>query len=234
MSASLLSARFLTLAFAVSGLVWGMSTLPRSEASDDLRDTGNQLLRSETFAPKALARTLESPAFRNLSDCDTPAQTTLLLIEARVSEAALRLGAVADFDQHSRSIESRSSRMLACAPRQSFVWLMKFTQAILRGQLDDRAFDLLAMSYEISPNEAWISIRRNNVAVPLLLVFPEHLREEALLDFQRLVRGYFQEEAARLYLGASPQIRLLIQASIDKLEPYRQKAFWDTVHKINS
>ena len=234
MSPSLLSARCLTIFLAVMGLAWGFSILPKSEASDDLRDTQNQLLRSETFAPKTLTRTLESPAFRNLSDCDAPAQIALLLIEARVAEASLRAGAVTDFDRLSKAVESRSDRILACAPRQSFAWLVKFSQAVLRGQLDEQSFNLLFMSYETSPNEAWISIRRNNVAIPLLLVLPERLKEEALTDFRRLMNGDFREEAARLYLAASQAIRPLLQASIEKLEADRQKVFWETVYRIKS
>lgn len=229
MRPSLLSARCLTLVLAVAGLAWGCFVLPKSEASDDLRDTLGQFLRSETFAPKALARTLESPAFRDLSDCDTPAQTALLLMEARMAETSLRTGVVADFDRFSKAAESRSDRILACAPRQSFVWLVKFSQAILRGKLDERSFDLLAMSYDTSPDEAWISIRRNNVIVPLLLVLPERLKEQALTDFQRLIKGNFRLEAARLYQAASPPIRALLQASIEKLDPLRQQAFWDAV-----
>lgn len=234
MSPSLFSVRFLTLVVAAAGLAWGLVTLPGSEASDDLLDVESQLLRSETFTPKALARTLKTPAFEKLSNCDVPAQIALLLIEARVSEATLRAGAVNDFDLHSASIDSRSDRVLACAPRQSFVWLMKFSQAILRGQLDERSFAFLAMSYETSPDEGWVTIRRNNVAVPLLLVFPEPLKEKALSDFQRLVKGGFNEEAGRLYQGASPPIRSLLQASVEQLESYRQKSFWDAVHRVGS
>ncbi len=234
MSPSLFSARFLTLVFAAIGLVWGLFILPKSEASDDLRDMESQLRRSETFAPKALARKLASSASLSLSDCDTPSQTALLIMEMRVSEADLRAGAVAEFDRRSKSSESRSERMLTCAPRQSFIWLVKFSQAILHGQFDERSFGLLTMSYETSPNEGWISIRRNIVTVPLLLVLPEHLQEKALDDYQGLVRGGFLNEAARLYLEATPPVRLLLQASIEKLESYRQKAFWDTVHKASS
>lgn len=234
MASSPLLARLLALAVAAAGLAWGLTILPRSEASDELLDLQSQLLRSETFTPRALARTLETPSFKKLGDCDVPAQTALLLMEARVSEATLRAGAVADFDQHSRSIDSRADKVLACAPRQSFVWLMKFSQAVLRGQLDERSFVFLEMSYDTSPHEGWIIIRRSNVTVPLLQVLPEPLKAKALSDFQQLVKSDFNEEAGRLYRVASPPSRTLIQTSVEQLEPYRQKSFWQAVHRIGS
>ncbi len=67
-----------------------------------------------------------------------------------------------------------------------------------------------------------------------MMVFPEPLKEKALSDFQRLVKGGFNEEAGRLYQGASPPIRLVIQASVEQLESYRQKSFWEAVHRVGS
>src|SRR5205807_2417231 len=83
---------------------------------------------------------------------------------------ALRSGTVTEFDQRIKSLETRSIRVLSCTPRQSFVWLLAFQLEVLQGALDQHSFDLLAMSYETSPNEAWISIRRVLAAMPLVLV----------------------------------------------------------------
>jgi hypothetical protein len=83
------------------------------------------------------------------------------------------------------------------------------------------------MSYQTSPNEAWIAIRRIMVAIPLVLIMPDRLKEEVLGEFQQLVRDGFAREVALPYSSASTSIRALLQARIERLDPGQQKQFWD-------
>jgi hypothetical protein len=216
------------------GLVWGIYTLPQSEAADEFWDLESRLLRFETFSPTSSTRILESQASQNLSACDTHSQRAMLLIEMPLAEAALRSGATNVFDQHIQSLEARSRRILSCAPRESFVWLLMFNLEVLHGRLNEYSFNLLAMSYETSPNEAWISIRRTTVAMPLVLLAPEPVRQEILSEFQQLVRNGFVDDAARSYLIASGPIRSLLQTQIDQLDLARQQAFSDALRKRRS
>ncbi len=226
--------RTLTLAIGCLALVWGIFALPRSEAADDLRDIESRLLRSEAFSRASLTQTLESQISRDLSPCDTHSQKALLLMEMPLAEAALRSGAAAEFDRHIQSLETRSRKVLGCAPRESFVWLLAFDLEVLHGRLNEQSFDLLAMSYETSPNEAWISIRRIIVAMPLILVAPEPVRQKILSEFQQLIRNGFVDDAARCYFTASSPIRSLLQAQIEQFDLPRQKNFSDALQKIRS
>jgi hypothetical protein len=226
--------RTLTLAIGCLALVWAILALPRSEAADDLRDIESRLLRSEAFNRASLTQTLESQISRDLSPCDTHSQRALLLMEMPLAEAALRSGAAAEFDRHVQSLEARSRQVLGCAPRESFVWLLAFDLEVLHGRLNEQSFDLLAMSYETSPNEAWISIRRIIVAMPLVLVAPEPVRKKILFEFQQLIRNGFVDDAARCYFTASSSVRSLLQAQIEQLELPRQKDFSDALQKIHS
>jgi hypothetical protein len=215
-------------------LVWAILALPRSEAADDLRDIEGRLLRSETFSRTSLTQTLESQMSHDLSPCDTHSQRALLLMEMPLAEAALRSGAAAEFDRHVQSLEARSRQVLGCTPRESFVWLLVFDLEVLHGRLNTQSFDLLAMSYETSPNEAWISIRRIIVAMPLVLVAPEPVRQKILFEFQKLIRNGFVDDAAHCYFIASLSIRSLLQAQIEQLDLPRQKKFSDALQKISS
>ena len=215
-------------------MVWGIFAVPRSEAADDLRDIEGRLLRSETFSRTSLTQTLESQMSHDLSPCDAHSQRALLLMEMPLAEAALRSGAAAEFDRHVQSLEARSRQVLGCAPRESFVWLLAFDLEVLHGRLNEQSFDLLAMSYETSPNEAWISIRRIIVAMPLVLVAPEPVRQKILFEFQQLIRNGFVDDAARCYFAASSPIRSLLQAQIEQFDLPRQKNFSDALQKIRS
>jgi hypothetical protein len=226
--------RILTLAIGCLGLVWGIFALPRSEAADDFRDIESRLLGSQTFNRASLTKMLESQASQNLSPCDTHSQRALLLMEMPLAEAALRSGAAGEFDRRIQSLEARSRQVLGCAPRESFVWLLAFDLEVLHGRLNEQSFDLLAMSYETSPNEAWISIRRIIVAMPRVLVAPEPIRKKILFEFQQLIRNGYVDDAARCYFTASSSIRSLLQAQIEQLDLPRQKNFSDALQKIRS
>jgi hypothetical protein len=226
--------RVLTVTIACVGLVWGIVALPGSEAADDFRDIESRLLRFETFNRTALTQILESQASASLSECDTHSQRAMLLMEMPLAEAALRSGTADEFDRRIQSLESRSKRILGCAPRESFVWLLAFNLEVLHGRLDRQAFDLLAMSYDTSPNEAWISIRRTMVAMPLLPIAPVPVQQRVLFEFQQLVRFGFAGEAARSYSTASEATRRLLQARVEQLDVARQKAFSDALQKLRS
>jgi len=229
-----LVARAATLVLGCLGLVWGIYTLPWSEAVDEFQDLESHLLSFETFSQTFLTRTLDSETSRYLNPCDTHSQRAMLLLEMPLADAALRTGAAAEFDRRIRSLESRSREILSCSPRDSFAWLIAFDLEVMHGLLDEHSFNLLAMSYETSPNEAWIAIRRIFVAMPLVLVAPEPVRQKTLHEFQQLIQHGFVDEAARSYLIASGSIRSLLQSRVEQLDLPRQKAFSDTLQKLRS
>ena len=133
-----------------------------------------------------------------------------------------------------RSSEARSRQVLGCTPRESFVWLLAFNLEVLHGRLNEQSFNLLAMSYETSPNEAWISIRRIIVATPLVLAAPEPVRQKILFEFQRLIRNGFEDDAARSYFTAPGSVRSLLQTQIEQLDLPRQKKFSDALQRLRS
>jgi hypothetical protein len=230
----LVTRQVLTFAIGCLGLVWGIFILPSSEATDALRDFEDHLLRAETFNRTILTERLESSASQSLSACDSHSQTALLLIEMSLAETALRSGAASEFDQRVHSLESRSRRILSCTPRESFVWLLVFNLDVLHGVLNEHSFKLLAMSYETSPNEAWISIRRILVAAPLLRIAPEPLQRTIFAEFRQLIRDGFVTDAARAYLSAPLLVRSSLQTNIEQLNAPQQKAFLNALQNLRS
>jgi hypothetical protein len=216
------------------GLFWGMSNVARGQASDDFRDIESRLLRFEAFSRTWSIATIESAAEWDLDVCDNHAQRALMLIEIPLADAALQSGTVQEVDRRARSLETRARQSLGCTPRDSFVWLLLFGIETGHGVLDERSFDLLAMSYETSPKEAWIAIRRIILAIPVIRVAPEPVRQRALDEFQNLIRSGFVEAPARSYLNASPSTRSLLQPRIDQLDPRSRAHFSEALQKLGS
>ncbi len=228
----LLVLRCLTTVIGCAGLAWGVFNVPRGEAADDFRELETRLLQFETFNQTTAASALASALSWDLSACDNHAQRALLLMEIPLADAALRSGAARDYDERVQSLESRARRALGCTPRDSFVWLVLFGLETGHGILDNHAFDLLAMSYETSPNEAWIAVRRITLAIPVVRSAPEPMRERILGEFQELIRNGFVELPARAYLRASGPTRALLQSRLNELDASRQRAFSDALEKL--
>jgi len=223
----------LTVAFGCLGLVWGAASLEQSIVAADFWDVEAQLLRFENFSHAASVRTLESAAAQSLSPCDSHSQRALLLMELPLADADLRSGATSDFDRRVQSLETRTRRMLSCTPRDSFAWLVAFGLEARRG-VTARSFDMLAASYETSPLEAWIGLRRMIVAIPLTLSAPEPIQRMILDEFQHLVRNRFVEIPARLYFNASSDIRKLLDSRIEQLSPSSKRLFSEELAKLRS
>lgn len=224
----------LTAATGCLSLIWAVSVLPRSEAVDPYRGFERHLLRSEAFDLATLRQATEREATRGLHTCDTHSQRALLLMEMPLAEAALRSGDAVKFDQLVERLDIRSKGILSCAPRDSFAWLVLFALEVLHGRLTEHTFDLLATSYENSPNEAWISVRRIVVAMPVVLLADKPLRMKILKEFQLLVRNRLVDDAARSYAGASQPVRSLQLDQIGELDPAQRRAFSEALLKYGS
>ncbi len=210
LSFQLLALRSLTVVVGCLGFLWGVSNIARGEGSDVFWDIEARLLRFEVFSRASSIAVLESAAGQDLNPCDNHAQRALMLIETRARQT------------------------LGCTPRDSFVWLLLFGMEIEHGILDEHSFDLLAMSYETAPNEAWIAIRRIVVAMPVVRVAPEPIQQKVLMEFQDLIRHGFVEASARSYWDASASTRSLLQSRIDQLDPRSQRNFSDALQKLRS
>jgi len=80
---------------------------------------------------------------------------------------------------------------------------------------------LLRLSYRLGPNEGWISLRRNRLALALYEQLPPDLAGRSLVEFAGLVRSRFYEEAVDIFVsaGAPPRDKLISRlAELDELD----------------
>jgi hypothetical protein len=214
------------------GMAWGISGFARGAAADYFEDVEGRLLSFESYSAEAAGEMLDSAMAQALSDCDNHAQRSLLLLELPLADAALKAGATADFDRRMRSIEQRARRVLACTPRDPLFWLVLFGLDVQHGDRDRHTFDLLATSYETSPHEGWIGLRRAMVTIPIIQIVPDPLREQVLAEFQNLIRDKLPEIPARLYLGASDSTRAILRPRIGRLDAESRQAFASMLQQL--
>lgn len=217
---------------ALAGLYWGVEAAVRGTANEDFREIESHLLRYERYRPAAAVEILQSSAAREASPCEAHIQRALLLLEIPLADATLRSGLAQEYDRHAESLERRARQLLSCIPRDSLAWLVVFGLAIQHGLVDEHSFELLATSYETSPNEAYIAVRRVPLAIPVVGSAPEPIRRKVLTEFRNLVRGGFLDVSAATYLKAPQRTRALLQAEIGQLDARSQQRFSETLEDL--
>jgi hypothetical protein len=85
------------------------------------------------------------------------------------------------------------------------------------------------MSYDTSPNEAWLSMRRITVAIPVVLAAPELLQRMIFSEFQGLIKNRMVEIPARIFSNAHAPIQALLRSRILELDPRYQRLFYDAL-----
>ena len=146
-------------------------------------------------------RMLDSAACQDLSACDNHAQQG----DHAPGNSACGCCAAIRGRQRIRSAHPVSRGSLQthpelCATRIHSFGSCCFGLENLHGLLNEHSFNLLAMSYETSPNEAWISVRRIVVAIPVVLFAPDPIAK-ILTEFQQLIRHGFFECRPLLFEG---------------------------------
>jgi hypothetical protein len=217
---------------ALVGLCWGIGNVVRGTTDEDFREIEAHLLRYESYRPAAAAEALESPAAREASPCEAHIQRALLLLEIPLADAALHAGLTEEFDRRTESLEQRARRLLSCVPRDSLAWLVEFGLAVQHGVIDEHSFELLATSYDTSPHEAYIAVRRIPLAIPVIGSAPGPIRQRILTEFRNLVRDGFLDIPAQAYLKAPEKIRTQLQTEIGQLDARSQRRFSDTLQSL--
>jgi hypothetical protein len=220
------------LLIGIAGLTWSGLNARRASAIDRFEILEQQLVQFRSFEPTESAAELTGRHAASVTACDTRAQRALVLLEIPLADAALRSGLVGDYDRRSAEIRSRAKSTLACSPRDSFAWMILFGSAVQAGKLDPAAFDLLRSSYDASPNEAWISIRRTALAVPVASIAPEPIQKKIVAEWRTLIESGYIEMPAQAYVRSHQSVRDLLDAEIERFDRSTRAQFRVAVHKL--
>ena len=138
------------------------------------------------------------------------------IVRLHEAENAFVTGDRRKIQDASAAARSAIQRSLSSSPRDAFLWFaLSWLNLIQQGDpRDTSAF--LRLSYQTGPNEGWVSLRRNNVALITFALLDPDLKDKALSEFQEMANVYsFIPVVARLIAGTDPafQEQLLLALS---------------------
>ena len=115
---------------------------------------------------------------------------------------------------------------LACAPANSFAWLILFWLDAAKHGLRPDNLTYLRLSYALSPNEEWIALWRNRLALAVFPQLPADLADDAINEFIELVHtGQLFQQTATLFARAVPTVQKRIVTQLNTLQSIQREAF---------
>ena len=114
--------------------------------------------------------------------------------------------------------------VLAIKPTESFFWLMLYSLLVTRNGFDQEAIRFLDRSYLLGPNEGWIALRRNRLALAVFPMLGVSTQQLVVSEFAGLVDSGFVEDAAINLTAVGWKYRAALLAGLSRTKKTSREA----------
>jgi len=228
-----LAARAFVVALAAIAVGWAASTLPLMARQRAVVNIAKHIIQGDAFKDDALNAMLPVVDAQQDGKWTHPSVlSSAAIIKLRVLERAIADGDQAAIDRQMTAVNRTIRISLTETPADPFLWLVLFWLENTQNGFSRDHLKYLQMSYALGPNEGWIAVRRNRLA---LAVFPQltpELREHALVEFARLVDSNFIAEAADILTGPGWPIRGQLLPRLRDVADVNRQIFAKRVYRL--
>ena len=214
-----LVARLFTVGLGLLAIGWAGFVAPAAWRQASAAPLGNKIVFGERFKAGVLEDYLASaPPDAGDRLCRPLTGRTLAVARLRLAEEALSDGDGGLIGQTEAAGEAALRRSLACTPTDSFLWFALFWMANSREGFQPDHLKFLRLSYRTGPNEGWLAIRRNRLAIAIYPALPDDLKQAAAGEFVQLVKSDLITAAANILAGPGTPIRGLLLSRLHGLD----------------
>jgi hypothetical protein len=226
-----LCVRIFTFALAFLAVGWGVTAFPIFWRQSSIEQVARRIINGEPFTREALdSQMVAAKAAENETYCRPAGIRSAAIIQIRMAEQALGSGDQSAIDSAFLDLEGAVRGSLACNPADPFLWLSLFWATNTRNAPSPTHFEYLRLSYELGPNEAWIAVTRNRIALALYATLPVDLRKRAVLEFVSLIKTGLPQLAADIFIGPGWPVRDILLAEVANLDEASRTAFQRSLH----
>jgi hypothetical protein len=214
-----LGVRVATVSLGLAAVGWGSFAAPSAWRQASTAPLATKIVAGERFKPGILERSIER-AKPDLPDgiCQPVTLRTLAVVRLRLAEEAITAGDRRSIDQTQSDGEAALRLSLSCTPTDPFLWFALFWLQNSRRGLQEDNFRALRMSYRVGPNEGWVSLRRNRIAIAVYPGLPSDLKQAATDEFVQLVKSDLITDAADILAGPGRPVSSMLLARLQGIE----------------
>jgi hypothetical protein len=204
-------------------IAWAVFAYPTLRHETAFAAASQHILSGEQYSASELSNLRSELDASSDFSFRPSALNDVAVVRLRLVEAALASGqpSAADLDGLQKSIDVA----LAHNPTLSFLWLTDYwLQQIRRGSAGaDLGF--LRMSYLTGPNEGWIAVKRNPIALGVFPSLPDELQGSVIGEFAGLVRSWLYQDAANILAGPGWPVRERLLDGLAQLSEGHRRGF---------
>jgi hypothetical protein len=220
-------ARILTAICGLSSVAWAASTIPSYRAESAFTSSARHILSMDKYSPGQLNELKQSVDAAPIGLLRASALTDIAIIRLRLAEVGVASGKAELAAAGLNDLDPAVSAALAANPSSSFLWLTQYWSQSERTGDAKPAIKYLRMSYLLGPNEGWIALRRNPLALSAFSSLPPELSEQTLSEFVRLVRSRLYTEAVNILAGPGWAIRDRLASRLADIDEEKRRQFAD-------
>lgn len=214
----------------LAALLWGLFYFPVSWSGMEILSIAGRIVEGHSFRAADLsaeARKLE--AIDNATLCNARLMRASAVIRLQIAEKGLADRDRANEDQGLRDAARSVYAALRCVPSDAFLWTALYWIDSVTGGASARKYDYLRMSYEWAPNEGWIAVRRNPLALAEYDNLPSDLQLRAEQEFQTIVRSGLIPQAADTLISVTAGTRTRLLARVAAVDQPRRVELADAL-----
>jgi hypothetical protein len=225
------AARIFTLALGIVATSWGAATIPIFWRQSSTEQVARHILAREPYTRQALASQLPSVELAEQQTYCLPAGVrSAAIIRFRMLEQAMADGDRSAIDGALYDAQVAMRRSLSCSPADPFLWLGLFWVTNAREGFNSKNFEFLRLSYELGPNEGWIAVTRNPIALAMFASLPDDIKGMAISEFLAFIKTGLAERAADIFIGPGWHVRDVLLTRMPILDIASRRVFAKSLH----
>lgn len=218
-------ARLLVGAFAAAAFVWAVFVTPIFWSNEGIARAASHIIAGEIYNPETMDALNASFEHTQGAVFRSSLLNNGAIIQLRNAENAIAAGDPKTIDEKLTTLDRSVNDALDNGPSDPFLWLIGFWLSNKRDGYTPEHLRYLQMSYDLGPQEGWIAVKRNQLALGLYAVLSDKLKTAALSEFVGLTRSQLYDEAADIMIGATPTVREALLVRLAQLGQSDREAF---------
>lgn len=225
--------RIFVCGLGIATIAWGGYALPVVWRQSGIEQTAGHIIAGDPYKANVLSALAPQLDAIHVDKWGRPsALRNSAVIRLRILENAIANGDQKLIDRQMSKLHETIDESLANTPSDPFLWLVLFwLENTQNGYSADR-LKYLRMSYSLGPNEGWIGVKRNRLALAIFSQLPPDLADEAKGEFVRLVDSQFYRETANILVGPGWGIRSILLAGLKDAAEINRQLFARTLYKL--
>lgn len=225
--------RCLVCVLGGAAVAWALYTFPIFWFQSGVERTAKHIIAGDSFKPTVL-NSLNTTMFSiKDSKWDRPsALGSVALVRLRLLEQAIADGDQKAIDGRMGELQAGIRHSLANSPADPFLWLVLFWLENSQNGFERDHLKYLRMSYSVGPNEGWIAIKRNRLALAIFPQLSPDLAENTIREFAQLIDSLFVAEAADILVGPGWPIRYTLLLGLKDVALVNRQLFAKTVYRL--